>query len=404
MAPKKISKTAKTLKTLDYKALSLTDALCPICRSILIEPVTLPCRHNFCLSCFDGTMENANLVCPLCRIRIGSWLRKAKKGGKLVNNDLWSAIQESFPRQVKNKLSGVDENLEEGPEIIVSYPGEIRKEYEIQKRKEDEEFRRKCAVDIKAMLSWPTKKIGPMDKFVKQETETVTSQSAQKKALNNFATKEYTCRVLYLDTNKKAESDFHKKPFSPLIKKKIQQIQKIVDTDIASDSSDCIESELRYFKPIDHRVNPPSEGKPPIKVPSRKPANSSSATILSPSGMINFHSNFLESAFARISFTIPTTSASKGDNSATQSVSDKISRSLKRTRSDSDVGSLEKRKTRRKAESEEHDDKESPTLNTYSKSSKGKKQPTRKSNNTVQIENSISPPFYGFDLKSDLKK
>lgn len=54
-------------------------------------------------------MANANLVCPLCRIRVGSWLRNAKKEKSLVNSDFWNAIRDKFPDQVNNKLEGVDE-------------------------------------------------------------------------------------------------------------------------------------------------------------------------------------------------------------------------------------------------------------------------------------------------------
>lgn len=120
MAPKRVSKSVKKSKVLDYNALILKDVLCPICRSILIEPVTLPCNHGFCSSCFDSTMQNANLVCPLCRIRIGSWLRKAKKEVKLINYELWDTIKSKFPQQVKNKINGVDENLEEGKFVCVT--------------------------------------------------------------------------------------------------------------------------------------------------------------------------------------------------------------------------------------------------------------------------------------------
>lgn len=98
----------------DYTVLKLNDVLCPICRSILIEPVTLPCNHGFCLSCFEGTVKNANLVCPLCRIRIGSWLRKTKKDSNLINVPLWEAINNNYSQHVKNKLDGLDENLEDG--------------------------------------------------------------------------------------------------------------------------------------------------------------------------------------------------------------------------------------------------------------------------------------------------
>ncbi|KAJ8934645.1 hypothetical protein NQ314_013244 [Rhamnusium bicolor] len=182
MAPRRTSKILKTFNKVDYKALILNDVLCPICRSILIEPVSLPCSHGFCSSCFDGTMENANLVCPLCRIRIGSWLRKAKKEAKLVNEELWNAIKDKFPQQVKNKLNGIDEDFEEEPEIIVSYPGEIRKEYQIQKQKEDEEFRKKCEADIRASeeLIRKIKEEEDFEKAVLEEKLKLDEQVAKK--------------------------------------------------------------------------------------------------------------------------------------------------------------------------------------------------------------------------------
>lgn len=57
-------------------------------------------------------MAKANLVCPLCRIRVGSWLRKAKKEKSLINNEFWKAIRAQFPEQILNKLSGIDETFE----------------------------------------------------------------------------------------------------------------------------------------------------------------------------------------------------------------------------------------------------------------------------------------------------
>lgn len=111
MAPKRNAKYAKSLENSEYKNLSINSVLCPICRSILIEPVTLPCKHEFCLSCLDGTMANTNLVCPLCRVRIGSWLRKAKKEKKLINMELWKAIKADFAEQVRNKCDGIEDNF-----------------------------------------------------------------------------------------------------------------------------------------------------------------------------------------------------------------------------------------------------------------------------------------------------
>lgn len=94
--------------------LPLEKLMCPICRGILIEPVTMPCSHVLCLECFDGTMEMASLTCPLCRKRVGGWLRTAKKQGKLVNSELWNYIQTNYAEYVKNKQSGDDDDIEEG--------------------------------------------------------------------------------------------------------------------------------------------------------------------------------------------------------------------------------------------------------------------------------------------------
>lgn len=115
MAPKKrVVRTVKETNNNSYKNLTLNKALCPICRNIFVEPVTLPCNHGFCLACFEGTVANANLTCPLCRVRFGSWHRIAKKENKIVNTALWNAVRENFPDQVKNRLDGVEENLDEG--------------------------------------------------------------------------------------------------------------------------------------------------------------------------------------------------------------------------------------------------------------------------------------------------
>lgn len=114
MASRRTNRNLKQTLESDYSSLKLNDVLCPICRSILIKPVTLPCNHGFCLTCFKGTIENVNLVCPLCRTRIGSWLRKRKTESQLINKPLWEAINNNCSQHVKNKLDGIDENLEEG--------------------------------------------------------------------------------------------------------------------------------------------------------------------------------------------------------------------------------------------------------------------------------------------------
>lgn len=106
MAPVKKKNARYKNNFKEIKSLTISDVLCPICRSIIIEPVSLPCHHLFCFKCFNGTIENNSLSCPICRLRIGSWLRSASKNNKIVNYELWEYIQESFKAEVEAKLNG----------------------------------------------------------------------------------------------------------------------------------------------------------------------------------------------------------------------------------------------------------------------------------------------------------
>lgn len=109
---KRLSAVGNKLLKLDK--LQLKDVICSICQSILIEPVTLPCYHNFCHACFNGSIENNALCCPLCRLRIGSWLRTTTKQNNLVNDQLWNYISNMFSNEIDARLKGEDIELPEG--------------------------------------------------------------------------------------------------------------------------------------------------------------------------------------------------------------------------------------------------------------------------------------------------
>ena len=47
--------------------LSFDDYLCPICLSLLVDPLTLPCQHSFCRHCLVACFELAAKRCPQCR-------------------------------------------------------------------------------------------------------------------------------------------------------------------------------------------------------------------------------------------------------------------------------------------------------------------------------------------------
>ncbi|XP_045138118.1 E3 ubiquitin-protein ligase RNF168-like isoform X2 [Portunus trituberculatus] len=110
---------------------TLEDVTCPICLSLLLEPVTLPCHHSLCLSCFQEHVNVTSLFCPLCRTRISVWVRKNTKTNTLVNAKLWTAIQKHFSAQLEARQAGKD-ILGSTQEVQqkVCEPGEIRQEYE----------------------------------------------------------------------------------------------------------------------------------------------------------------------------------------------------------------------------------------------------------------------------------
>ena len=52
----------------------------------------------------------ASLLCPLCRVRISVWVRRATRQNQLVNEKRWEEIQNAFPEKVKNRLEGKEED------------------------------------------------------------------------------------------------------------------------------------------------------------------------------------------------------------------------------------------------------------------------------------------------------
>lgn len=155
----------------------------------------------------------------------------------------------------------------------------IRLDEEIAKRIAAELSYKGPSTSSSRLFTNSSKTVGPMDRFLKRDNETVTSQTIRDyKPAKKFAEKEYTCRVLYLD-RKKDDNDLPQ-TFSPIIKKKIQQIQKNFENDHLNDSFECFEADMRYFKPIDNKCCPQTNGKPPIKVPCRKAYKNGAAQIL----------------------------------------------------------------------------------------------------------------------------
>ncbi|XP_071949477.1 uncharacterized protein [Antedon mediterranea] len=129
----KIAETSYT----NEQGIRLADCICPICMSILVEPVTMPCSHELCRPCFRDTVEQVNFTCPLCRLRISNWARKQTKLNKLINWTKWHEIQATFPEQIRKRLQGedTDDVLQPVNPIRVCEPGEVREEYEKEVKK-----------------------------------------------------------------------------------------------------------------------------------------------------------------------------------------------------------------------------------------------------------------------------
>ncbi|XP_039295616.1 E3 ubiquitin-protein ligase rnf168 [Nilaparvata lugens] len=156
-------KRPRTKVVLDIKHLKLDDVMCPVCRSVIIEPVSLPCEHSLCYFCFDKTIESNTLTCPVCRKRIGGWLRSATKSKSLINQQFWSEIQKQFPKEVECKQAGEDDGVEEnvigcGVVATISNPGEIGQEFKEQlkqfsvKEREEQEKQEKASAELAKKL------------------------------------------------------------------------------------------------------------------------------------------------------------------------------------------------------------------------------------------------------------
>jgi hypothetical protein len=65
------------------------------------------------MPCFKQTLEEASMTCPLCRVRIATWARRAAKSKSLVNEKRWEQIQKLFPERVQRRLNGQDEDTDE---------------------------------------------------------------------------------------------------------------------------------------------------------------------------------------------------------------------------------------------------------------------------------------------------
>lgn len=121
------------LKISQSKKLNFQDVLCPICREIYIEPISLPCKHVVCLQCLERTVEINSLVCPICRTRIGTFLRLAKSLKKIVDQSFWQRLKKQFPSEIQKKLNGEEDAVPEGIKVSVCLRTSLKIQMSLQR-------------------------------------------------------------------------------------------------------------------------------------------------------------------------------------------------------------------------------------------------------------------------------
>ncbi|XP_045510589.1 uncharacterized protein LOC123705678 isoform X3 [Colias croceus] len=261
-------------KLLILEKLEIRDVICSICQSILIEPVTLPCYHDFCQRCFNGSIENNALCCPLCRLRIGSWVRTATKQKSLVNSKLWNFIQNKFPEEVDKKVKGEDiQGL--SPEIKLprlSKPGEIRSEYEaelqrlraerlkleqkqiqetvvlIKKLKEEEEEAHKKYLESLKHDEMLAKKLQEQQQHCEQQNVTqsktikkkITKVSTNRSRLKSLTIDSYLSKLKTPSTNSSIITDDTSTDESVLKEPSAKSSNK-TSTEVHKSTNDCLE-------------------------------------------------------------------------------------------------------------------------------------------------------------------
>ncbi|KAF7700124.1 E3 ubiquitin-protein ligase RNF169 [Silurus meridionalis] len=130
------------------RCLTLEEARCPVCLEILLEPVTMPCRHSVCLHCFKRTVECSGLCCPLCRLRVSSWARnKQSREKSLVNTELWELVRQTYPEKCGQRLEQrarvmASEDVFCSP-IQICKPGDDKQKNKVMNHEETEERMKK---------------------------------------------------------------------------------------------------------------------------------------------------------------------------------------------------------------------------------------------------------------------
>ncbi|XP_074109394.1 uncharacterized protein LOC141534145 isoform X1 [Cotesia typhae] len=213
--------------------INFSDLMCPVCRGILIEPVTLPCDHNLCLRCLKGALKHNSLSCPMCRVRVGSWLRTATKSETLVNNNLWEFIRSNYPKEIQDKTNVIINdvphinNQPDYTQNILSSGGGIHCGYELQLKLAEQEMLRQRESERLVNEQYLRKLHEP-----EQDDKQKLTQYAQDRLLARTLTK-----TQLLDKEKTI------KYYNECLKNTTHQPNKY----LVPQSGDCLQNELLQF-------------------------------------------------------------------------------------------------------------------------------------------------------------
>ena len=131
---------------------------CPICDELIVEPVTFPCGHELCLSCYRSCMDSANFCCCVCRKRVSTWARRNS------TNPVNSARKTELDK-VYSSLGSLDDirlalelQKEEEFHVLPSLCecGEISKEYQDELKKLERERLTEEELSIKEVEKYRT--------------------------------------------------------------------------------------------------------------------------------------------------------------------------------------------------------------------------------------------------------
>jgi len=271
--------------------IDLAEVMCPICLSVLIEPVKMPCDHILCMPCFEQNVDVSSLTCPICRKRISVWCRKARKEGTLVFEALWKILQDKFSARVEARKAGLDDV--DADDIIPCLPmhqfvdkGAIKSEFDLQMSRERKEMMkvkteedRKSVELIRKMEEEERQgREGEIEKKRKQEIEDMemarrieegegdspikADRGKENKASSNRGPMDSFLGISEPSKKKSSISNFSTmSPFTRPQKYEPKQFKPNTERCLSTESiqsNNSIDGELNHFKPIRSApVSPP---------------------------------------------------------------------------------------------------------------------------------------------------